>query len=89
MIVSSVAGAATPSEGKPHWESHSWIPAVDVEAGRPAGVDGSIALCGRHHCKALSPHSGDHWVRAGPEPWWGSCVSGWADPVGVSGSEVG
>ena len=80
--------AATPSEGRQHLEYHSWIPAV-VEAGMPAGVDGSIALCGpRPHCKDLSPHSGDHLVRAEPEPGWGgSCVSEWADLAEVSGNE--
>ena len=78
---------ATPSEGRQHWGCHSWIPAVEV--GRSAGV-GSIALYEpRHHCKDLSPRSGDHWARVGSEPWWDSCVAELAGLGGVSGSEAG
>ena len=78
---------ATPSAGRPRSVSHSSIPAV--EAGRTAGV-GSIALyCGpRHHCRDLSTRSGDRWAPAVSGPWWGSCVSGWADHGAGSGSEA-
>ena len=94
MIVLTVTTAlllyhfTTPSEGRPHWGCHSSIPAVEV--GRSAGVD-STAVCAPHHryYKDLSARSGDHWARAVSEPWWGSCVSGWADRGAVSGSEVG
>ena len=76
---------ATPSEGRPRSVSHSSIPAV--EAGRTAGV-GSIALyCGRH-CRDLSTRSGDRWAPAVSGPWWGSCVSEWADHGAGSGSEA-